>query len=167
MFKNWAITLILILIVCVLSYFLYSKYNTVETVTPPPVTEKHVNPNISLATSTKPAISEEKQEIIDAIMAKMNSAMNSKNAKKIRDYSLSLYSTQSEKDAVNKLTDSQILQSGQIYNDLRLADSISIALANLPDSAWNITGTSATLTQAADGTHKAIFTATKVNGIWK
>jgi hypothetical protein len=164
MTKKQTLTLVLIILACVAAYFIYNSYNKVALA---PVVESQNTTEFQPATSTRPVVTPERQAIIDAMVLKMTTVMTSKNVKKIREFSQGLYSTKEEKDAVGKLTDAQVLQSAQLYMDFNMSESISLALASLPDSAWNISSTTASVTQSADGEHKATFTVTKVNGIWQ
>lgn len=164
MTKKQVLTSVLIILACVAAYFVYNSNNKVALA---PVVEKQNPTEFQPATSTRPVVSPERQAIIDAMVLKMTNIMASKDVKKIRAFSQSLYSTKEEKDAVNKLTDAQVLQSAQLYKDFNIGESISLALASLPDSAWNISSTTASVTQSADGEHKATFTVTKVNGVWQ
>lgn len=166
MAKKWITTLVFILLAGTIIYLIYENYTKVSQNR---VVEQQVSQEEKKGQdrSAPPNVSPEKQVIIKAVIAKMTAVMESKNAKKIREFTLSLYQDQSEKDAINQTTDSQMLKSAQFYKDLSLGAAISTALAYLPDSAWNISSSTATVTQETEGGHKIIFTATKVNGVWQ
>ncbi len=164
MSKKWILTILLVFVAAVSTYLIYKEYNKISE----PIQEVQLPENNTVSSEPQtPVVSPEKQDIIKAVIAKMTSIMLSNNAKKIREYTLSIYQTQEEKDAIAKLTDSQILKSAELYKELDLGKSISVALSYLPDSAWNISNATATITQKGQNSQGPVFTATKVNGVWQ
>ncbi len=166
MAKKWIIAVVSLLLAFTAGYFIYNTNNKVHQTKnekPQPPTGE-IN---GIDRNKPPELSPEKQAIIKAVVSRMTSVMESKNAKKIRDFTSSLYENESEKASVSKLTDSQILKSADFYKELKLGDSISTALSYLPDSAWKISSTTATITQQGEAGHKITFTASKINGVWQ
>lgn len=164
MTKKWIITLALIIVACGVAYFIYDAYNKNQQTVDPRVTQQERSPG----TTVPPRVlSAEQKAILSAVIAKMTSVMESKNAKKIREFNLSLYANQADKDALSKIPDSQLIQSAQMFKEFDIGNSISLALTSLPDTAWKISGDTATITQESGDGRKAVFTATKVKGVWQ
>lgn len=171
MMKKRIITTLLILIVCIGAYFAYDFYNknsnanvAVKEETPKPDTvENKLPPGPKARTD----LTVDQKAVIEASILRMSTVMESNDAKKIRAFMTSLYPSKADQDAIVKIPDAQLLQSAKYFKDFNLSASLSSALSSLPNSAWAISSSTATITQdSADG-HKAVFTATKVNGKWQ